>query len=148
MKNKVEISAGGIVYKRLKSGVVWLIGQHSKHKGWIFPRGLIGDNVERETMEKAALREVEEEGGVKAKIVDDKKTIKIEYLYRLKGTLVIKTVYYYLMEYTSGDPKNHDWEMSDAKFVDTNEVRETLSYKSDKQAFEKAVRLLGAADRI
>jgi ADP-ribose pyrophosphatase YjhB (NUDIX family) len=142
MKNKVEISAGGIVYKKLKSNVVWLIGQHSKHKGWGFPKGFIGDNFKDETMETAALREVEEEGGVKAKIVDDKKTIKMEYLYRFKGTLVIKTVYYYLMEYVSGDPKNHDWEMSDAKFVSADQVRKTLSYKSDREAFEKAVKLL------
>jgi len=142
MKNKVEISAGGIVYKKLKSNVVWLICQHSKHKGWGFPKGFIGDNFKDETMETAALREVEEEGGVKAKIVDDKKTIKMEYLYRFKGTLVIKTVYYYLMEYVSGDPKNHDWEMSDAKFVSADQVRKTLSYKSDREAFEKAVKLL------
>ena len=49
---------------------------------------------------------------------------------------VDKTVYYYLMEYISGDPKNHDWEMMDAKFVSEEEVINMLSYPSDKQAFD------------
>ncbi len=41
------------------------------------------------------------------------------------------------MEYVSGDPKNHDFEMSDAKFVSQDEVKKTLTYDSDKEAFEK-----------
>ena len=43
------------------------------------------------------------------------------------------------MEYISGDPKNHDWEMMDAKFVDEEEVKKTLTYPSDIQAFAKVI---------
>jgi hypothetical protein len=46
------------------------------------------------------------------------------------------------MEYVSGDPKNHDWEMMDAKFVSENEVKKILTYKSDKEAFEKILEIL------
>ncbi len=143
MKVKTETSSGGIVFKRLKSivyslksNVVWLITQHSQHKGWVFPKGLIGDNVENESMESAALREVEEEGGVKAKIISNKPIIT-NYQYMWNDILIKKTVYYYLMEYISGDPKNHDWEMSDAKFMTEEEVKKILTYDSDKEAFEK-----------
>ncbi|MBI4009150.1 hypothetical protein HY357_02870 [Candidatus Roizmanbacteria bacterium] len=45
------------------------------------------------------------------------------------------------MEYISGDPKNHDWEMMDAKFSTQGEVKKTLSFKSDKEAFEQALSL-------
>lgn len=148
MKFKKETSAGGIVFKKpiskvesLKSKIVWLITQHSKHKGWGFPKGLIGDKDSSEKIEDAALREVEEEGGVKAKIVSDK-PVEVKYKYRFGEYLVDKTVYYFLMEYISGDPKNHDWEMMDAKFVTTDEVKKTLSFKSDKEAFEQAIKLL------
>lgn len=140
MKTKKEISAGGIVFKIIKSKV-WLITQHSQHKGWVFPKGLVGDSDENESMEVAALREVLEEGGVKAKIVDDK-PIKVEYSYRFKDTLIQKTVYYYLMEYLSGNPKDHDWEMMDAKFVSEDEVKKTLTYKSDQDAFDKILRII------
>lgn len=148
MKYKTEISAGGIVYKILttkilnpKSDIVWLITQHSQHKGWGFPKGLIGDTVYDESMAKAALREVREEGGVKAKIVNDK-PVTVKYKYRFKEYLVNKTVYYFLMEYISGDPKDHDWEVSEAKFVTNDEVKKTLTFKNDKEAFEKALKII------
>ncbi len=148
MKFKTETSAGGIVYKKLSSiihhpssDVVWLITQHSKHKGWGFPKGLVGDKVRGEPMEAAALREVEEEGGVKAKLIS-KLPKPTQYMYRFQDYLIKKTVYYFLMEYVSGDPKDHDWEMSDAKFVTQDEVKKTLTYKSDKEAFEQGLKLL------
>ena len=147
MKFKTEISAGGIVFKIVKlptsnlQHVLWLITQHSQHKGWGFPKGLIGDKDKNEPIEQAALREVEEEGGIKAKIVLDK-PVKVIYNYRLKDFLVDKTVYYFLMEYISGNPKNHDWEVSEAKFLNEDEIKKILTYKSDKEAFEQAIKLL------
>lgn len=140
MKYKTETSAGGIVYKKENEKITWLITQHSQHKGWGFPKGLIGDIKEDENMEQAAIREVKEEGGIEAMIVN-KDPVKVEYKYRFKEYLVGKTVYYFLMEYTAGDPKDHDWEVSEAKFVNEDEVRKTLSFKSDQQAYEQIVEL-------
>jgi len=137
MKTIHQTSAGGIVFKNN----LWLICQHSEHKGWVFPKGFVGDNNKNESMEQAALREVEEEGGIKAKIINDQ-PIKTQYSYQWNNVLVKKTVFYFLMEYLSGDPKNHDWEMSEAKFVNENEVKKTLSYPSDKKAFEKILQQL------
>jgi ADP-ribose pyrophosphatase YjhB (NUDIX family) len=136
MKIVNQVSAGGIVFKKEKEKILWLIAQHSQHKGWVFPKGLVGDKDSNESMEKAALREVEEEGGVRAKIVH-LKPVKTFYQYRWQDQLIKKTVYYFLMEYESGDPKNHDWEVAEAKFVTEDEVKKTLTYPSDKQAFEK-----------
>jgi len=141
MKIKRETSAGGIVYRLAKGeklkakSYVWLVTQHSQHKGWVFPKGLIGDTKENEKMEEAALREVEEEGGVKAKIVNPV-PVKVFYSYIWNDMQIHKTVYYYLMEYVSGDPQNHDWEMMDAKFMSQEEVRAILTYPSDLQAFD------------
>jgi len=157
MKTIYQTSAGGIVYKQVKNeklkmkNFLWLICQHSEHKGWVFPKGLAGDNDKKESMSQAALREVEEEGGIKAKIVN-KKPIETKYEYQWpasakasagkKGTLIKKTVFYYLMEYVSGDPNNHDWEMSEAKFVNADEVKKILTYPSEKEAFEKILQRL------
>ena len=116
MKVVQQVSAGGIVYKKIPNPYTWLICRHSQHKGWVFPKGFVGDVNKNESNETAALREVEEEGGVKAKIVS-RKPIETHYEFELKGTLFKKTVFLFLMEYLSGDPKNHDWEMSEAKFV-------------------------------
>lgn len=140
MNIKKETSAGGIVFRKVKNSegreiIEWLATQHSQHKGWVFPKGLVGDTNRNEKMEDAALREVEEEGGVKAKIVNPI-PVKVFYSYIWNEMQIDKTVFYYLMEYVSGDPKNHDWEMMDAKFMSKAEVMKILSYSSDKQAFD------------
>lgn len=134
---KVETSAGGLVHKK----GLWLLIQHSGYKHWGFPKGHIGDTQKGESMEDAAVREVEEEGGVKAKIIT-KIPDKIEYFFRLKGQLIKKSLYYYLMEYESGDPANHDHEVSEAKFVTKDEAMKLLSFKTDKEALKKALSLL------
>ena len=141
MKIIYQTSAGGIVFKKLVTShqslvTTWLICQHSQHKGWVFPKGFVGDKDKNESNETAALREVQEDGGVKTKIIDQRPIIST-YEYRFEGNLYKKTVYYFLMEYISGDPKNHDWEMMDAKFMAEDEVKKTLSYPSDKEAFAK-----------
>ncbi len=134
MKYRTEKSAGGVVFKKEGEKTLWLITQHSQNKHWSFPKGIIGDKQEDEKMEEAALREVQEEGGIKSKIVNNK-PVCVEYKYRMDGYLVSKTVCYFLMEYISGDPKDHDWEVSEAKFVSAEEVMETVTFKTDKEAF-------------
>lgn len=143
---KEEISAGGIVYKKVTgdrlqvTGYKWLVCQHSQHKGWVFPKGLVGDEVVGEKPEVAAVREVREEGGVTAKIIS-KLHSPVVYFYKWQGELRRKTVHYFLMEYISGDPADHDEEMLEALFIPTNEVEKKLTYKSDKKSFEQALKI-------
>jgi len=43
------------------------------------------------------------------------------------------------MEYVSGNPEDHDWEVSEAKFIFPDEVLRILTHDNDKQAFTKAL---------
>src|SRR2546422_1037172 len=90
MPIKRIFSAGGIV---VKDGKV-LVTQHSKHKGWDFPKGHIESG---ESQEQAAIREVEEETGVKAEIIE--KVGQTEYFYFEDGEKVLKTVVFFLMKF-------------------------------------------------
>lgn len=149
---KFEFSAGGIVLlrqpadqdKSLKSKILVLVGQHSQHHGWVFPKGIIGDHVKGEKKEETAIREVEEETGIKAKII--KSLLPVTYWYVFEGKKIKKTVYYFLMEYVSGDIKNHDFEMENVEWLPIDEVKEKLTYKSDKQAWEEAKGVLASSD--
>ena len=142
MKQVTEVSSGGIVFKKDGKQTLWLITQHSEHKGWSFPKGIIGDEQKDESKQDAALREVREEGGITEKIMNND-PVQTMYTYKnKKGELVNKTVYYFLMEYVSGDPKDHDWEVSEAKFITEDEVKKMLTYQGDKQAFERLSRLI------
>lgn len=139
-----ETSAGGMVYKDASNGREWLLIQHSKAKHWGFPKGHVGDKIPNEKREEAALREVEEEGGIRATIVSDS-SFTTTYFFRYGNTLHKKTVYYFLMKYISGDTSNHDSEVSQATFIAESEVERSLTYDSDKEAFKKARALIETA---
>lgn len=139
---KSELSAGGIVYRQTSQGLEWLITKHSQYQKWAFPKGLVGDVDKNELMETAALREVAEEGGVQAKIIR-KITTPSRYVYTFNNQKITKTVWYFLMKYVSGDPANHDQEVSKAKFAPANEVLKTLNYENDRRIFQELLASLG-----
>jgi len=138
---KFEFSAGGIVYKKEHGEILILVAQHSQHHGWVFPKGFIGDTIKGESKEATALREVEEETGVKGKIL--KPLEPVTYWYQMEGGKRKKTVYYYIMEYVSGDITNHDWEMENVEWLPMDEVEKRLTYPSDKQVWEEAKKIVG-----
>jgi len=137
---KLEFSAGGIVFKKEKGKAYILVSQHSGHHGWVFPKGRIGDHVENEGRKETALREVKEEVGVEGKILKPLKPVT--YFYKWEGKSIKKTVYYFLMEYVSGDIKDHDWEMEQVEWLPIEEVEKRLTYISDKKVWRKAAKLL------
>ena len=136
-----EVSAGGIIYKKSGKQILWLVTQHSQHKGWVFPKGLTSDHDGEDDFKITALREVREEGGIVAKIVNDQPFTN-EYIYTFKGEKVHKKVYYFLMEYVSGSELDHDFEVSDALWLPEKEVLEKLTFKNDKINFKEAVKTL------
>ncbi len=125
---KREFSAGGVLFK---DGEVLLIKNPSGK--WTFPKGNI---EEGEKPEETAVREVEEETGIRGKIVDY--IGEVSYWYYLKGLRVFKKVKYYLMEYEGGELKP-SWEVESADFVPVEKAKELLKYKGDKEIFSKAL---------
>jgi len=134
---KFEHSAGGIVFKKEKDKILILVTQHSGHHGWVFPKGLIDEGEDKAA---TALREVREEGGVEAKIIQELPAV--EYFYKFEGQTIKKKVTYFLMEYISGNIEDHDWEMEAAEWLPVDQVEDRLSYKTDKQVFSEAKKLL------
>ena len=140
---KFEFSAGGVVYKKEGNKTFVLVAQHSQHHGWVFPKGLIGDHVQGEKKEDTALREVEEETGVKGKILQPLKPIQFWYV--MDGEKRKKTVYYFLMEETGGDITKHDHEMENVEWLPADEVEKRLTYKSEKEVWTEAKKLLATS---
>lgn len=77
-KLKREFSAGGVVYKRQRGKMVWLVGKHSGYHKWVLPKGLI-EKGERGF--ETAVREVEEEMGVKANLLSERPIHRVQYVY-------------------------------------------------------------------
>jgi ADP-ribose pyrophosphatase YjhB (NUDIX family) len=141
-KFQIETSAGGVVYRKKDDYFEWLVIQHAGAKHWGFPKGHVADKIADEKLEDAALREVSEEGGIQARIISPD-PISASYVYKMNKILRKKTVHYFVMEYLSGDPQDHDNEIQEAKFLPTEEVMNTLTYDTDKESFQKALLILG-----
>ena len=131
---KREFSAGGIVIN--SQGQV-LLTKHSQNHIWGFPKGLIDPG---QTGKEAAVREVKEEGGVEAEILE--KGGESKYIYTFNNIKIFKIVSYFLMKYSSGSPKDHDWEMEDAGWFETEEALKTLSFSKDKELLKKALEMV------
>jgi 8-oxo-dGTP pyrophosphatase MutT (NUDIX family) len=147
-KSKREFSAGGVVYKKCKAQnakrkIVWLVCKHSGYHKWTLPKGLVEKG---ERMKETALREVEEECGIKTKIIG-KIPEPERYVYVMDGVKVFKQVTYFLMEYVSGDIKNHDWEMEAVEWLEFDKAKERLNFQGAKKVLEKAKRLLIERER-
>ena len=134
---KFEFSAGGVVYKKEDKKTFILVAQHSKHHGWVFPKGLIDKG---EKKEETATREVEEETGIKGKILQPLSPIKFWYV--MSGEKIKKTVYYFLMEEAGGDIEKHDHEMEKVEWIAPEEVADRLTYKSEKEVWNVARKLI------
>ena len=83
-----EVSAGGVVYRAMReipnskhqipNKFEFLIGKHSGYHKWVLPKGLVEKG---ESQMEAAVREVAEEVGVAARIVEMRPLKTIEYYY-------------------------------------------------------------------
>ena len=97
-----------------------------------------------EFLKKAAVREVEEEGQVKAEVVD--KIGSNDYIYADKesGRRIVKKVTFFLMKYLSPSMLRHrDAEEILAKvWLNTEEAIKRLDYKSEKIILKTARRRL------
>ncbi len=120
-----EVSAGGIVFRR--HGDTWQVLMVKNRRGsWTFPKGRV---EEGETLEETALREVEEETGVKAEII--KYVGEVSYLYRKdEGVEVDKTVHFFIMRYLEGEPKPDGIENIGVRWVDLHRVKDYMAYEN------------------
>ena len=136
---KREFSAGGVV---VKDGKVLMIHVRtlSGRKVWTFPKGHIEKG---ESREEAALREVEEETGVRAKI--KKELGNFTYFFRDKdGKLVKKTVYWFLMEPIEETEIKTPEEVIEVKWVELEDAKKLVQYDSDKRIIQSLNEILGA----
>lgn len=91
-----EFSAGGVVFKKVENEFKIVLCFQQKLSGakvYCLPKGHIEKNEEPM---KTALREVEEEAGITAKLI--KPLSNITFFFTQNGNKIKKTVYFYLME--------------------------------------------------
>jgi len=132
MRTRVEISAGGVVYRERAGGgfEVALIRTHEQR--WQLPKGWIEDG---EPAERAAVREVREEAGVDAEIVAPLGDVAYTYVsrYEAEPARVRKTVHMYLLRYLGGSTADHDHEVVEARWHEIGDAERALAFKDERR---------------
>jgi 8-oxo-dGTP pyrophosphatase MutT (NUDIX family) len=142
--NHTEVSAGGFVISKSDPKLVALMARFNRggKLEWCIPKGHLEQN---ETSEQAALREVFEETGLEAEIIEH--LGEVNYQFIQDGSKISKTVHVYLMKQTGGslsfenDPHK---EASELEWVKASELLARLSHGNEKRIAAKALELIEA----
>ncbi|HEY4670597.1 MAG TPA: NUDIX domain-containing protein [Gemmatimonadaceae bacterium] len=132
-----QVSAGGVVFRRQNDQLeVVIVSVGSEHR-WQLPKGLVDKD---EKPEVTAVREAREEGGVVSEVVEHIETIEYWYAGIENGIRVRfhKRVHFYLLRYISGDTKDHDWEVNEARWVPIEDAAIQLAFDNEKRVMEQA----------
>jgi len=130
-----EFSSGGVVVRGDEVVVIVPVKRDAAGNRVLgLPKGHIDGN---ETPEAAATREVREETGVDAELIDE--LGEVRYAYQRGGRQVDKLVRFYLFEYRSGDLADHDHEIEDARWMPSAEAIQSLTYVGEREMVARAL---------
>ncbi|MDE6530717.1 MAG: NUDIX hydrolase [Lachnospiraceae bacterium] len=127
------VSCGGIV---IHKGKILLLYKNfrNRYEGWVLPKGTV---EEGEEYMETALREVREEAGVSAELIQY--IGKSEYTFNVPDDVVEKEVHWYLMR--SGNyfskPQREEF-FIDSGYYKYHEAYHLLRFPNEKQILEKA----------
>jgi 8-oxo-dGTP pyrophosphatase MutT (NUDIX family) len=130
MMKEVVRAAGGLLFRRGPGGTVEVVLVHRPaYDDWTFPKGKLDDG---ETEADAAVREVEEETGLRARL--GRELTRTSYL-DSRGRP--KTVRYWEMTPVGGvlRPAN---EIDEARWVPIDEAARMLTYARDRELLARA----------
>jgi 8-oxo-dGTP pyrophosphatase MutT (NUDIX family) len=128
-----EFSAGGVVVRRMH-GRPFVAVVRVRDEILALPKGHPDAD---EPAAAAARREVREETGVEAELVE--KLGDIRYWYARRGKRVMKIVSFFLFRYRSGSVADHDHEVKEALWIPLEEAPGRLAYKGEREMAESAL---------
>jgi 8-oxo-dGTP pyrophosphatase MutT (NUDIX family) len=163
-----EFSSGGIVYKKIKNSdnvkveIKWLVTKSHPSKDypfdvWRLPKGWIDDTehgvypgpissgqikATEADLQKTAIREVQEEGGVDAEIISKVGNEMYVITSKLRKNKVLKFVTFYLMEWIRDLKEGFGDETSEIEWLSFEEARKRLSTGGERKMLDKAQTLI------
>ena len=123
-------SAGGVI---LDSEGKVLILRRKTEGTWVLPKGRVEPG---ETLKQTALREVEEETGLRElRIIKEIGLVRYVFFWRPDNVNYKKTVHYFLMRLTNEDAKDMNLEPSFAghTWLDVKEAVKALTFDNDRR---------------
>jgi 8-oxo-dGTP diphosphatase len=127
MSSEEVRAAGGVV---MRDGLLAVV-HRPRYDDWSLPKGKLDAG---ETLEQAALREVEEETGLRARLV---RGLPAVHYHDSRGRP--KVVRYWLMEVESDPGFSPNDEVDELRWLSPAEAVELLTYDRDKEVVAAAV---------
>ncbi|MET0799731.1 MAG: NUDIX hydrolase [Actinomycetota bacterium] len=135
-----EVSAGGVVYRRDGEGIEVVLASRRTRRGGL-AWGLAKGGIEAgESLEDAAMREVLEETGYTAEI--ESSLGETRYFYVWEETRIRKTVHFFLMRCTGGDPDDRDDEMEEIRWFPLERALKRAAYRGEREVLGRAAEIL------
>jgi 8-oxo-dGTP pyrophosphatase MutT (NUDIX family) len=121
-----EFSAGGVVVRRMR-GRAFIAVVRVRDDVLALPKG---HPEPGESSAEAAQREVREETGLDAGLVE--KLDDIRYWYARDGERVMKIVSFFLFRYRAGSIEDHDHEVEQALWIPLEQAPDRLAYRGER----------------
>lgn len=135
-----ERSAGGVVVRGSETIVIVPTRRGAQGQRVLaLPKGHVDPG---ETPAETALREVREETGADAELMEQ--LGEVRYFYQRDGKRIFKRVTFFLLAYRDGSLEDHDDEVEEARWMPLEEAAHALSYEGER---EMAARALSASAR-
>jgi|TARA_B100001750_G_scaffold245339_1_gene264742 8-oxo-dGTP pyrophosphatase MutT (NUDIX family) len=132
-KHKWIESSGGVVFRHQEDRFEIVICGRGNPTQWMLPKGT---PIKGEERKQTALREVEEETGLKVEIVSPLK--KVHYNFELESTIIEKDVYFYLMKQIGGSFDRHDKEFELVRWLVERDAHKYMTYETDLDVIKTA----------
>lgn len=130
-----EYSAGGIVFRKDKNKIRYLLIKDSNNK-WTIPKGHIEKGEEARV---AALREIKEETGL-SKLEIARELEATRYFFCREKDLILKTVYLFLIESEEKEKLKPDKkEIRGAMWFTDKDAVKNVGYNNIKEMLSKAI---------
>lgn len=140
---KIQISAGGVAFRERDERIEVALISVGDDARWQLPKGLVDKG---ESTEAAAVREVREEAGINTEVIARIDKVEYWYLWNEDGRRIRyhKFVYFYLLRYKSGDVRDHDDEVNEARWFAIDDAMNMLAFDNEKKILGLALQSIEA----
>ena len=137
------VSAGGVVYRRSQEGLEIVLCGRSGPGTWSLPKGTPDAG---ETIEETALREVNEETGLRVALEEPLGNISYWFTQASDDVRYHKTVHFYLMAERGGSVDLHDPEFDTVRWFSAQEGLKVMTHANEATVVRRALDALAERD--